>query len=85
MLTLQQLKEMAPGSIFASGTDKQYGEQNIRWVACRGDIHDWAIYIGNERDSFQRVAEYGNKTREIKRIMRYVPCDKEAFDMYRIF
>lgn len=53
-LTLKQLKEMKPG-IFARGTfiDSPDGcnmantGEETRWVAVRGDIHDWAIYSQN--------------------------------------
>jgi hypothetical protein len=51
-LTLQDLKELAPNSIFASGEilDNPEGVnmtgsgKMLRWVAVRGGIHDWAIY-----------------------------------------
>jgi hypothetical protein len=48
MLTLQQLKDMEPYTIFATGvtTDgydavNMYGKgQELKWVATRGGIHD---------------------------------------------
>lgn len=53
-LTLQKLKELPPG-IFAKGEilDGPTGcnvantGKMMRWVAVRGDIHDWAIYTQN--------------------------------------
>lgn len=41
MLTLQMLKDMPMGTIFAQGND-----EGTKWVAVRGGIHDWAIYCG---------------------------------------
>lgn len=56
MLTLQELKDMDPDTIFATGTttDDSAGinmtgsGRELRWVACRGGIWDWAIYIQDE-------------------------------------
>jgi hypothetical protein len=58
-LTLKQLKEMEPNTIFARGLGfiehpwfnnaKKYLEKDgksimVKWIAIRGGIHDWAIY-----------------------------------------
>lgn len=90
-LTLQKLKDMEPDTIFATGvtTDDPGGVnmagtgQNLRWVACRGGIHDWAIYVQNENWSDQRVKEMGDKVTSEANIKKLVPCDDEAFAMYR--
>jgi len=59
IITLKQLKEMKPGTIFASGIGliehpwfndaKHFLEPDgkstkVKWVAIRGGIEDWAIY-----------------------------------------
>ena len=59
MLTLEQLKEMKPDTIFASGIGlithpwfndaRKFLEDDgrstkVKWVAVRGGIHDWSIY-----------------------------------------
>lgn len=52
MLTLQQLKDMEPGTIIArgemldipGGLDMNNSRESLRWIAVRGGIHDWAIY-----------------------------------------
>lgn len=91
MLTLQQLKDMEPDTIFATGTTTDDSDgvnlantgQKIRWVACRGDIHDWAIYAQDESWDEQRVKEMGDKITSKNNIKKLVPCSDEAFAMYR--
>jgi ABC-type Fe3+-hydroxamate transport system substrate-binding protein len=82
MLTLKQLKEMQPDTIFASGVGMD-GQDEIRWVAVRGGIHDWAIYYGRLSQSKEEIRDYGDKLFSEEKIKRFVPCDDEAFDMYR--
>lgn len=91
MLTLKQLKDLKPG-IFLKGeiVDSPEGINMInsgkllKWVAVRGMIEDWAIYVGYDNEmSFDQVRDYGDKVRFEKNIKKLVPCDKEAFAMYR--
>jgi hypothetical protein len=90
MLTLQQLKDMKPG-IFDSGvtTDDESGVnmtrsgQSLRWVATRGGIHDWAIYVAPEDWSEDRVRDMGDKVHDRSNVKKLVPCDDEALGMYR--
>ena len=92
-LTLQQLKDMKPG-IFAKGdiVDSPNGinvantGKFIKWVAVRGDIPDWAIYTDNPympQMDFESVASMGDKIHSPESIKKLVPCDEEAFKMYR--
>lgn len=89
-LTLQQLKDMEPG-IFATGTTTDSPDginmantgQPLRWVATRGGIHDWAIYIHTEHWSAEQVKNNGDKVTSERNIKSLVPCDDEAFRMYR--
>ena len=120
MLTLQQLKEMNPNTIFASGLDliehpwfnngprnlvNESGEPDkkgkfvkVKWVAIRGGFYDWAIYhsldANLEPDDYlggfthlevsnERIARDGAKLYKEEDIKRFVPCDDEAFGMYR--
>lgn len=90
MLTIQQLKDMEPG-IFATGTindgptgiNMSRSERTLRWVATRGGIHDWAIYAGPEDWSEDAVKRQGDKVTSEHNIKKLVPCDDEAFGMYR--
>lgn len=91
MLTLQELKDMKPDTIFATGitTDNPAGinmtnsGQDLRWVACRGGIHDWAIYVHWAYNSEDWIRDHGDKIFNETTIKRLVPCDAEAFGMYR--
>lgn len=90
-LTLQQLKDMQPDTIFAGGiiTDNSEGVnlantgQELRWVACRGGIHDWAIYAHTSDHDEQWVKQQGDKVHDRDSVQKLVPCDKEALEMYR--
>ena len=92
-LTLKQLKEM-PEGIFAQGeTIDSPGGANmantgktIKWVAVRGYIHDWAIYVDNTYSpqfDYEGVARMGDKVHDREAIKKLVPCDEEALNMYR--
>ena len=72
---------MKPG-IFASGLGKD-GSYDIRWVATRGDIHDWAIYYGRPEQSEESIRHTGDKFFSADKIRNLVECDDEAFKMYR--
>lgn len=93
LLTLQRLKDMEPGEVFAGGiienspegiymTDSGMGS-NLVWYAIRGQIHDWAIYCGLEGTPKQAVLNYGTKVRDLNNVKKLVPCDDEALKMYR--
>jgi hypothetical protein len=111
MITLQQLKEMKPDTIFAKGQGKiihpwfndaknidENNETVVNWVAIRGGYHDWAIYHSMDAnlepaDYFdgdthlqatdKQIARGGAKLRDENKIKEFVPCDDEAFKMYR--
>lgn len=92
-LTLKKLKELPESQVFATGvvenspegvymTDNRKGHK-MRWVAKRGTIHDWAIYIHWAEHDEDYVMKNGDKVRDEKNIRKLVPCDNEAFEMYR--
>ncbi len=92
-LTLQQLKDMEPGKIFASGVivDGSRGinmantGKMIDWIACRGGIEDWCIYCHFADESWgqEQIHDNGDKVTFESNIKKLVPCDDEAFAMYR--
>lgn len=84
-LTLKQLKDMEPG-IFASGMTKDprlHRDLALRWVAVRGNIHDWAIYYHKEEHDEDYVRWSGDKCSTEAVIKELVPCSKGAIEMYR--
>lgn len=91
MLTLQSLKDMPQHSIFATGIAEDNEEglflmgtgKPLRWVAVRGGIHDWAIYAHHAYMEEEAVARIGDKVHDERNIKKLVPCDDEAFAMYR--
>ena len=91
MLSLQDLKDMAPDTIFAtgetidgpSGVNMTGSLLPLRWVAVRGGIHDWAVYIHSADWSTKQVRENGDKIHNRQIIKKLVSCDDEALEMYR--
>lgn len=91
MITLEQLKAMPPKTIFATGTayDNPEGlfmantKRELRWVAERGGIHDWTIYTHFSEHDAEWVRRHGDKVFGKEHIKKLVPCDDEAFAMYR--
>ena len=60
-------------------------EMQIKWVAVRGGIPDWAIYYQKiEKDwSDEMIKSNGEKMHNPESIKKCVVCDEEAFKMYR--
>ena len=91
MLTLKQLEVMEPNTIFAKGEivdspdgiNATNGGGQLRWVACRGGIHDWAVYCGKTNKDWKWIQYWGDKVTGEENIRKVVPCEDEAFNMYR--
>lgn len=93
MLTLRQLEDMPDGIIFAHGETVNSPEginmsndgRSLHWVAKRGDgYHDWAIYIGIASWDDELIKTNGDKVTGEDNIKKLVPCDNEAYEMYRM-
>ena len=91
MLTIEKLKKMKPSTTFAHGKMSEdrtglrwmLSDKQLTWVAQRGNIYDWAIYYG-DNDDLTWVKEHGDKLYNTITIRELVPCDDEAFKMYRV-
>lgn len=85
MLTVDQLKAMPPDTIFATGTveDPRLYRGPIRWVAVRGGYHDWTIYYHHDTYDSKYIKRHGDKCITDAVIRALVPCEDEAFKMYR--
>ena len=70
----------------------------VKWIAVRGGYYDWAIYHSMDANisqaayfnnpehleaSDELIARAGEKLHRETDIKRFVPCDDEAFNMYR--
>lgn len=93
MLTRQQLIDLEPG-IFAKGetTDDIKGVnvsgsgKVIKWVAVRGTIDDWALYVEspwNPAIDYDFVRRLGDKIASEVLVRKLVPCDDGAWGRYR--
>lgn len=91
MLTLKQLKEMKPETIFDRGVSEDSPDginmtnsgRPLRWVAVRGGIHDWAIYCHWATSDWNYIRRCGDKVTGETNIKKLVPCKDDAFQMYR--
>lgn len=81
-LTKSRLSTIRPGTIFATGLIVNgKGKLNL-WVAKKGRIEDWAIYMGSQGCPLQ-VAEHGDKIHNPIEIAKIVPCNKPVLKLYR--
>mgnify|MGYP001560158826 CR=1 FL=1 len=91
MLTLKELKELPPNTIFASGLamDNKDGlfmantNRELRWVAVRGGIYDWAVYCHFSDKDIEWIKDSGDKVCQESHIKKLVPCTDDAFHQYR--
>lgn len=85
MLTKEMLEAMPPDTIFATGVVNEPGLYiaPVRWLAVRGGIWDWAIYYHKEESSMEFVRDHGDKCFTEEIIKKLVPCNEDAFKMYR--
>ena len=86
MLTLQKLKDMKPGELIGTGTGTypRVVGCEIKWAAVRGKgYHDWAIYCLTPDRSIEDIKKVGDKIFTESVIKRLIPCDDEAWKMYR--
>ena len=84
------LKDMKPGTFGTGeivdgpeGINMFNSGRQLRWVATRGGIHDWAIYVGLASSSIEDVKDHGDKVHSERNIKKLVECDDEAYGMYR--
>jgi len=92
MLTYEALKSSEPHTIFASGVfiDNELGINinntgyELRWVAIRGYAVDWCIYYMGSKFDVDFVSRYGDKLCGKTNIRKFVECDDEAFEAYRL-
>lgn len=93
MLTLKEFKAIPFSTVFATGvirnapdglymTDSNIGEE-LRWVAKKGMIDDWAIYCHWAYHDAEWIRDRGDKVYSDENIKRCVPCEDEVLKLYR--
>ena len=90
-LTLEQFKAIPFGEVFAKGEIPNSPEGifmnrdggMLKWVAKKGGIHDWAVYVYWDNVSFTYVRDYGDKVQGKEYITKVVPCTDEVYELYR--
>lgn len=96
-LTLEGLESIEPKTIFAKGIlmDNPFDiniantGNEVKWVAVRGDVNDWAIYAQNPHEGslkhdFDYIKRCGDKVYGESNIRKLVLCDDAAFKRYRL-
>jgi len=91
ILTVSALCDMAPGTVIAEGEiiDSPEGLNfdntggMLKWVAVRGEIPDWAIYVHFAGKSRYYILRHGEKVHWERDIRKLVPCDDLAMTSYR--
>ena len=81
------LMTMPDGTVFATGTGLflDVAEEEIRWVAVRGSgYYDWTIYYHKVSMNIDFITRNGDKLFNEKTIKRFVPCDEDAWKLYRM-
>jgi hypothetical protein len=84
-MTLEELKALPSHTVFMTGIandPRLHGEQ-IRWVAKRGYIHDWAIYYSTLDKTPEEIEKWGSKVYSLNIVKDLVACDEEMLKMYR--
>ena len=86
MLDKQMLDAMPSDCIFATGEGiipELHSSEEVRWVAVRGGIPDWAIYYHLASWNIYDVRYEGDKVGTNEVIQKLVPCDESALKLYR--
>lgn len=93
ILTEAALKEMGAREVFARGevvnspegvymTVEHIGRK-LKWIAQRGGMWDWTIYIGWADRSWDEILSNGDKVINPDNIKKMVPADEWAMKLYR--
>lgn len=90
-LSEKTLKMYSPGQIFASGQIVDSNEgitifgsgKQLRWVAVKGMIDDWSIYVHFSQYNDEFVKNYGMKVIQEENIKKLIECDEYSFKAYR--
>jgi hypothetical protein len=92
-MTYEAFKKLPYDSVFATGLvpnmpgglfmERDNEGRLLRWVAKKGKIDDWAVYVHWATKSVEEVRDYGDKIHGKDLITDLVPCDEPMLNMYR--
>lgn len=90
-LTEEQFKALPKGEMFATGVLPNSpkglfmtnGGGELRWVAKKGQIDDWAIYCHWADWTESEIMSNGDKVDNKIHIQRCVPCTDAVLKLYR--
>jgi len=90
MFTREKLDKLEPLVIFASGLDfDEEGGINmwsthelLRWVAVRGEVDDWAVYVDKADKSVESVKDFGCKIFKDQAV-KLINGSQDFYDRYR--
>ena len=92
---LEYLRSLPPNAIIGTGLIKNSNDSEgvfmiesrlghyMRWVAKKGEVDDWAIYIHWAEHDVEQVLSMGDKVRERDNILKLINCDEEMLKAYR--
>lgn len=80
--TTKELKLVPLREIFRTGFDT-INNMEVRWVAKKGGIEDWAIYYGPRDWSEDRIAMEGDKVYSEEDIRRLLQPTAKMLSLYR--
>ncbi len=82
MLTERRIRALGQGAIFATGVAYVDGKK-MRWAASRGNVPDWAVYMGDSKYPASKIIDEGKKCYDMNIVQNLVPCDDSALSVYR--
>jgi len=85
-LTIDELREMEEGQVIKQGRGffpEIWRNGDLKWIAVRGGIADWAIYCDLVYYDYDYIRRLGDKMMDEKTIRKLIPCTDEVWETYR--
>lgn len=91
MINLEQFNAIAPDTVFAKGETVDSPEginmtgsgKKLRWLAKKGYANDWTLYLHWATSSWEFIERSGDKSMNMKAIVKLVDCDEAVAQKYR--
>lgn len=91
MITLDVFKKLPNSQPFLMGlTIDDHTGVNLdgtgqlrKFVAKKGQVDDWALYLGLPEWDYDKVMDMGSKIYDKKNITNVINCDEEVLNLYR--